>query len=283
VESVLIELKDLSNETENKNDKIIYDPERIKYLDDRLNLLNSLLFKHRVNEIGGLIQLRDELEQKVQHIVSLDNQVEEAEKECARLKNECIKTAAKISASRKKNAGGFEKKVSEILAKLSMPHAALQVDLKESKELNTYGQDEIRFLFRTNKGGDFLELNKVASGGEFARLMLAVKSIIVTVKTLPSIIFDEIDTGVSGEVAHKMGEIMRAMGKSMQVFSITHLPQVAGKGNAHYKVYKETSKNSTHTRIIQLNDDQRVEELARMLSGDKLSDAALANARELMS
>jgi DNA repair protein RecN (Recombination protein N) len=189
--------------------------------------------------------------------------------------------AEKISIKRNKSASELEKEITLVLHELAMPHAQFFVELKPSG-LHAQGADQISFMVSTNKGSEKAELTKVASGGEFSRIMLALKSVNAKVKTLPTIIFDEIDTGVSGEVAHKMGSIMKRMGKSMQVFAITHLPQVAGKGDAHYKVKKDTRKNATYTTIIHLNPQQRLEEVARMLSGDTLSDAALANAKELI-
>jgi len=281
LESVYAELQDIEGELERIAEDVIIDPQRSKLLRERVDHLNNLLFKHRVRTIEELMALRDEIEAKVAAIGSLDEQIAQKQKERSLLEEKLNKNAARLGVRRRKEIPSLEKEMNSLFQSLAMPHAELKIEISESS-LNTNGNDALRFLIRTNKGASFSELPKVASGGEFSRIMLALKSIFARVKTLPTIIFDEIDTGVSGEVAHKMGEIMKKMGQSMQVFSITHLPQVAVKGNAHYKVYKETGKQSTQTKMQRLSDQQRLEEVARMLSGDKLSDAALANARELM-
>lgn len=281
LESVYAELQDIEGELERIAEDVIIDPQRSKLLRERVDHLNNLLFKHRVRTIEELMALRDEIEAKVAAIGSLDEQIAQKQKERSLLEEKLNKNAARLGVRRRKEIPSLEKEMNSLFQSLAMPHAELKIEISESS-LNTNGNDALRFLIRTNKGASFFELAKVASGGEFSRIMLALKSIFARVKTLPTIIFDEIDTGVSGEVAHKMGEIMKKMGQSMQVFSITHLPQVAVKGNAHYKVYKETGKQSTQTKMQRLSDQQRLEEVARMLSGDKLSDAALANARELM-
>lgn len=281
LESVYAELQDIEGEMDRIAEDVVIDPQRSKLLRDRVDHLNNLLFKHRVRTIEELMALRDEIEAKVAAIGSLDEQIAQKQKERSVLEEKLYKNAARLGVRRRKEIPSLEKEMNNLFQSLAMPHAELKIEISESS-LNTNGNDALRFLIRTNKGGSFSELAKVASGGEFSRIMLALKSIFARVKTLPTIIFDEIDTGVSGEVAHKMGEIMKKMGQSMQVFSITHLPQVAVKGNAHYKVYKETGKQSTQTKMQRLSDQQRLEEVARMLSGDKLSDAALANARELM-
>jgi DNA repair protein RecN (Recombination protein N) len=187
-----------------------------------------------------------------------------------------------LREKRKSVCGKLEKEIKSIFSELAMPHAEMKIQLSEAGEPLQNGLDHIEFLFQANKGGELREISKVASGGEFSRLMLAIKSITSKLKSLPTIIFDEIDTGVSGDVANKMGEIMRGMGKSMQVFSITHLPQVAVKGNSQYKVFKTVSKNITSTQVKKLTEHERIEEIAKMLSGDKLSEAALANAKELL-
>lgn len=282
VESSLIELKDIAGEIDRVNDELIFDPAKLQMLGERVNFIQSLFYKHRVKSSEELLSVQQDLEEKVNSISSLDEQIAKLEKELQKQLNGLLKSAKEIHASRSKAIPGFEKEIRELLDLVAMPHAELKVELSATETPGPYGTDQLRFMFKTNKGGEFKELNKIASGGEFARLMLAIKSVLAKVKTLPVIIFDEIDTGVSGEVAHKMGSIMREMAKNMQVFCITHLPQVAVKGNEHFKVYKETSKNTTETKIMQLSKEQRIEEIAKMLSGDKLSDAALANARELM-
>ncbi len=282
LESMWIELRDISEELEAISDKVNDDPERITQLTERINQLNGLLFKHRESDVAGLIRLRTELEASILQIDSLEERIAAQEKALEQAERELQAAAGVLSARRRAAVEPLEKEVRTILTQLAMPHAQLRIELQPLPEPGASGADDIRFLFNSNKGGEFKELGKVASGGEFSRLMLALKSVLARVNTLSTLIFDEIDTGVSGEVAHKMGAIMRDMGNTMQVFSITHLPQVASRGNAHYKVFKQTGRSSTETRIRALTPNERIEEIARMLSGDKLSEAALANARELI-
>jgi len=282
IEASLIEITDISSEIDSLNDKVAYDPKRVEILNERLDVLNRLLFKHRVKSTAELILLQNDLQGKVNGISSIEEKVSAVRKQTEEVRKKALKLAEEISKTREKNSLPLQKEISSILSQLAMPHAELRIELKKITGLSANGIDHVNFLFKANKGGEFQELSKVASGGEFARLMLALKSIVAAKKTLPTIIFDEIDTGVSGEVAHKMGNIMQQMGKKMQVFAITHLPQVAVKGNSHYKVYKQTTKTNTITSIEKLDQKGRVEEIAKMLSGDKLTDAAIANAKELM-
>lgn len=282
VESSLIEVKDILSELEILDGKVFHDQKRIEILSDRLNLINNLLFKHRVKTSAELISLRDELGIKINSITSLDENIEKLTKEKEAAFKKVIESGNKLREKRKSVSGKLEKEIKSILAELAMPHAEMKIQLSDAGEPLQNGLDHIEFLFQANKGGELREISKVASGGEFSRLMLAIKSITSKMKSLPTIIFDEIDTGVSGDVANKMGEIMRGMGKSMQVFAITHLPQVAVKGNSQYKVFKTVSKNITSTQVKKLSEHERIEEIAKMLSGDKLSEAALANAKELL-
>ena len=282
VESSLIEVKDILSEIEILDENVFHDQKRIELLSDRLNLINNLLFKHRVKTSVELISLRDELGNKISSITSLDETIENLTKDKDLAYKKVIESGNKLRDKRKSVCGKLEKEIKSILADLAMPHAEMKIQLSESGEPLQNGLDHIEFLFQANKGGELREISKVASGGEFSRLMLAIKSITSKLKSLPTIIFDEIDTGVSGDVANKMGDIMRGMGKSMQVFSITHLPQVAVKGNSQYKVFKTVSKNITSTQVNKLTEHDRIEEIAKMLSGDKLSEAALANAKELL-
>lgn len=282
VESSLIEVKDILSEIEILDGKVFHDQKRIELLSERLNLINNLLFKHRVKTSLELITLRDELGNKINSITSLDETIEKLSKEKESAFKKVIESGNKLREKRKSVCSKLEKEIKSILADLAMPHAEMKIQLSEAGEPLQNGLDYIEFLFQANKGGELREISKVASGGEFSRLMLAIKSITSKLKSLPTIIFDEIDTGVSGDVANKMGDIMRGMGKSMQVFSITHLPQVAVKGNLQYKVFKTVSKNITSTQVKKLTEHERIEEIAKMLSGDKLSEAALANAKELL-
>jgi DNA repair protein RecN (Recombination protein N) len=282
VESSLIEVKDILSEIEILDGKVFHDQKRIELLSERLNLINNLLFKHRVKTSLELISLRDELGNKISSITSLDETIEKLTNEKDLAFKKVIESGNKLREKRKSVCVKLEKEIKSILADLAMPHAEMKIQLSEAGEPLQNGLDHIEFLFQANKGGELREISKVASGGEFSRLMLAIKSITSKLKSLPTIIFDEIDTGVSGDVANKMGDIMRGMGKSMQVFSITHLPQVAVKGNSQYKVFKTVSKNITSTQVKKLTEHERIEEIAKMLSGDKLSEAALANAKELL-
>lgn len=281
IEATLTELRDIEAELERMDEEILIDPSRAALLRERVNMIQSLLFKHRLQNEEELLQLQHELEAKVTSIGSLDDQLNVLRTQIENQNKVLLSQGEKLSLKRNNAKEKLAREVNDMLHSLSMPHAEFKVELSSS-EMHVQGTDALRFLVKTNKGGQFAELSKVASGGEFSRLMLALKSILARVKILPTIIFDEIDTGVSGEVAHKMGDIMRKMGGGMQVFAITHLPQVAVKGNAHFKVYKQVSKSGTETRMQQLDQHQRIEEVAKMLSGDRLSDAAIANARELM-
>lgn len=281
LDSAQEEMKDIESELERMASRLQTDPQKLVLLQERVNLIHALLFKHRVKTEDELLSIRDSLSEKIAAYASLDVRIAELQTKANAQEELLRKMAEKISIKRNKSASELEKEITLVLHELAMPHAQFFVELKPSG-LHAQGADQISFMVSTNKGSEKAELTKVASGGEFSRIMLALKSVNAKVKTLPTIIFDEIDTGVSGEVAHKMGSIMKRMGKSMQVFAITHLPQVAGKGDAHYKVKKDTRKNATYTTIIHLNPQQRLEEVARMLSGDTLSDAALANAKELI-
>jgi DNA repair protein RecN (Recombination protein N) len=281
LDSAQEEMKDIESELERMASRLQTDPQKLVLLQERVNLIHALLFKHRVKTEDELLSIRDSLSEKIAAYASLDVRIAELQTKANAQEELLRKMAEKISIKRNKSASELEKEITLVLHELAMPHAQFFVELKPSG-LHAQGADQISFMVSTNKGSEKAELTKVASGGEFSRIMLALKSVNAKVKTLPTIIFDEIDTGVSGEVAHKMGSIMKRMGKSMQVFAITHLPQVAGKGDAHYKVKKDTRKNATYTTIIHLDPQQRLEEVARMLSGDTLSDAALANAKELI-
>ncbi|MBX7095525.1 MAG: DNA repair protein RecN [Flavobacteriales bacterium] len=281
LESVSLELRDIESELEKTESEINFDPSRTEWVKERVNLINNLLFKHRVKTEEELMQLHSEIGTKISEIDSVDDRIAAAKSEREKLVTSLKDQAQALGKRRRSVTKSISEEVNQLLQALSMPHADFQVEIQDG-ELHAFGSDQLRFMIRTNKGGAYAELSKIASGGEFSRLMLALKSIHARIKTLPTIIFDEIDTGVSGEVAHKMGEIMRKMGGHLQVFTITHLPQVAVKGNAHYKVWKKVTGNNTQTVMTRLDKHSRIEEIAKMLSGDKLSDAALANAKELM-
>jgi DNA repair protein RecN (Recombination protein N) len=216
-------------------------------------------------------------------IGTLENEILNLKKQALENESALEVIAAKIGDRRRQAAGNFQKEIESILHQLGMPQAKIQVEISPLMTLSPEGKEKVGFLFSANKGASLNEISKVASGGEISRLMLAVKSILAKIRTLPAIIFDEIDTGVSGEVASKLGNVLKALGQSMQVIVITHLPQIAGKGKQHYEVFKVVEANKTRTSIKLLNNEERVIELAKMLSGENPSQVALENARELMS
>lgn len=280
--SAFIELKDISNELESLEQDIVYDPKRIEMLTEKLDAINRLLQKHQLKTVEELIGLKEELSNKLLDFNSLEAEIEKTNKELEQLRKTLMTLAKKMSASRKKSIPKIEKEIASLLSSLSMPNAQLKVEHSESEVLTANGIDKVNFLFSANKGSEFKELNKVASGGELSRLMLSVKSLIAQLTSLPTIIFDEIDTGVSGDVADKVGTIMDQMSAKMQVITITHLPQIASKGESHLFVYKEDKNNKTYSNIRNLNATERVQEIAKMLSTGNPTAAAISNAKELL-
>ncbi len=278
-----LELKDIYNELENEEGKLSFDPEKLNEVNDKLDKINRLLKKHSVNSIADLLKVKDEVEGKLQLFNSLEAEIEKLKKEIAKIETGCKKLAKDVSDKRKKSTGGIEKSIDSILADLSMPNAKFKIELASKEELSSTGIDDISFLFSANKGGDFKELHKVASGGEMSRLMLALKSVLAQKRSLPTIIFDEIDTGISGDVANKMGNIFTQMAGKMQVISITHLPQIASKGQHHLFVYKNDDKDKTRSFIKTLSKDERTVEVAKMLSTGKPTESAIKNAKDLLS
>ncbi len=282
VSSALVELKDITNEIELTAEAIVNDPNALEELESRFDTINNLLAKHRVKSCEELIQRRDELSSKLNFADSLGDKIAKLEKEIGKLKLELTKKGNELFKKRSDKIPSLEKKVNAILTELNMQHAKFVVALEQTNELNSNGNCEIEILFSANKGSEPKSIQKVASGGEFSRLMLALKSIMAGKRNLQTMIFDEIDAGVSGEVAGKMGEIMKNISAHIQVFAITHLPQVAVKGKHHYKVLKSTSGNKTISKLIKLDENNRIEEIAKMLSGEKLTPEAMANARVLL-
>jgi len=293
--SAVIELKDIAIEIEIIEQRTHTDDARAEEINTRLSLLYNLQKKHRVNSNAELLQLQDELSDKIQQAVFGDEAIEILRQQLDADRKELETLAAELSANRKKTIPGIESHVLNSLSEMGMGNAALKIELKvresESPEvrktekadlLTRNGIDEVRFLFTANKGHALAEMSKVASGGELSRLMLSIKSLIAQNTALPTIIFDEIDTGVSGEVANKVGQIMQRLADNLQVITITHLPQIASKGQSHYFVYKDEESATTYTRIKQLDKQERVLEIAKMLSGDKPGESALQNARELL-
>jgi DNA repair protein RecN (Recombination protein N) len=280
--SMLIEAKDVAQETELLASHIEYDSERIEWVRQRLDLLYMLLQKHRVKTIDELIAIRDDFHHKIETVSNADYQLGELQKEIDRTRAVLGNLAGTITANRKKIIPRIEDRIQELLQQLAMPSAVFKVELTPTEEFTQTGTDKVRFMFSANKQGGLQDLAKVASGGEMARLMLSIKATIAETVTLPTIIFDEIDTGVSGDVADKMGNVIERMSSSAQIINITHLPQIASKGKNHFMVYKCDLDNRTQTQIKLLQSDERVIEIARMLSGEQLSEAAINNAKNLL-
>lgn len=283
LESCLIELKDLSREIEQKLADITVDPQRLEQVNQRLDLIYTLEKKHHVDNLPDLLKIEADFEAQ---LAAMDNSQEataQLEQEIEGLKEKLTSLAQVISQKRQAAKPQLEKSIDDILHGLGMPNAKLEVRIEPLQELDANGADAVRFFFGANKNATLQPIANVASGGELSRVMLALKSILCQSEELPTIILDEIDTGVSGEVADKMGDLMRNMGRQMQVISITHLPQIASKGATHYKVYKEDNEMTTLSHIKMLTQEERITEIAQMLSGSALSEAAIQNAKELLN
>jgi len=282
--SALIEIKDLISEIEDMEQKSLVNESRLEEVNERLDLIFSLQKKHRVNSDTELITVRDQFSAKISGILFADEDIEKLKVESGKLHQEMADLADKISKRRTDAIPKVETQVMQTLSEIGMPNAVLQILNERFPEgkFDTNGNNQIRFLFSANKGQSPLPMNKVASGGELSRLMLSIKSLIAVHTSLPTIIFDEIDTGISGEIALRVGNIMEKLSKNMQVIAITHLPQIASKGNTHFCVYKDDESEMTHTKIRELNKEERVMELAKMLSGNNPGESAIQNARELL-
>lgn len=280
--SALLDLKDLASEVSAEGDRIEVDPVRQEQTQERLDLIYSLQQKHKKDSVSGLLALQAEYAARLNGIDSFEERLAELAQRIGVLQEKASKLAADITNGRKNTAPKIEQYVMEQLARLGMASAQLQVDVHPAGELRADGADVIRFLFTANRNTALQPIEKVASGGEMSRLMLALKALVVSHMQLPTIIFDEIDTGVSGAIADKMGEIVTALGAQLQVINITHLPQVASKGDHHFFVYKEDTPNGTQTRIRELTADERVNEIAKMLSGSAVTQAAVEQARLLL-
>ena len=283
LESCYIELKDIADEIELKCDSIEYDPERLNYVNERLNTIYTLEKKHRLDSVEALLDLQRELEEKLNFADNTDDVLQQLRQQCAARQQKALTVASQLSDRRKKAAQTLETQMVAALQPLGMPNVQFRVEVTQVHDLTATGIDNVLFAFTANKGMALQPISKVASGGEIARVMLSLKALIAGAVKLPTIIFDEIDTGVSGSVAEKMARIMRQMGEqNRQVISITHLPQIAALGSSHYKVYKEDNEDVTRSHIVELTPEQRVEEIAHMLSGETLTEAALQNARSLL-
>lgn len=283
VQSIAIEVDDISDELNRFQESTEANPQLLEEVNTKLQVLYDLQKKHNVDNVADLIRIKEELDEKVGVTENLETTIRTKEKELSAQKIQLEDLAATLGKNRKKILPVLREQLQKYLASLGMPNATFKIELTPSTDFRFNGKDDLTFLFSANKGADFGELKKVASGGELSRIMLAIKSILAKYENLPTIMFDEIDTGVSGEISNRMGDIMKDMGQSMQVFSITHLPQVASKGDHHFKVYKLEEQGSTRTKMKKLDQDERVVELAEMLGGKDLSDSAMAHARQLLN
>ncbi len=283
IQSIFIEIDDVGSELQALLENADMNPQLLDEVNTKLQLLYDLQKKHGVKEISALLQIKEELTAKVDATENIEANIAAKQGELAQQELELNKLATSISKEREKVIPSLKSQLEDQLSLLGMPSAQFKIELSPLKEFKANGKDELSFLFSANKGTDFGDLKKVASGGELSRIMLTIKSILAKYESLPTMMFDEIDSGVSGEISNRMGDIMQAMSKSMQIFSITHLPQVASKGDHHFKVYKEDKNHYTQTNMKELSQDERVVELAEMLGGKELSDSAMAHARQLLN
>ncbi|HEY4061564.1 MAG TPA: DNA repair protein RecN [Puia sp.] len=280
--SVHIELQDIAGDVERINDNVNYDPRRIEEINERLSTGYKLLKKHGVKTTRELLTIGEQLEQNLKASLQVDERIAAGEKEVNRLLQESQKRAGVLSKKRQAQVGPLEEQVNKLLKQVGMPNARLKVQIQQGRELGASGMDVIEFLFDANKSNRFEPIRKVASGGELSRLMLCIKSLVAASIDLATLIFDEIDTGISGEAAKQVGIILKNLSKQRQVICITHQPQIAGKGDAHYFVYKEVKGESIKTNIRLLAQTERITAIAQMLSGEKPTAAALENAREMV-
>ncbi|MBO7083265.1 MAG: DNA repair protein RecN [Bacteroidales bacterium] len=282
IENTQVELKDVAYDLERLENDSQFDESQLQELQERYDLLNRLMMKHHVKAFEDLIQLRDELAGKVNAFENIDQEIEQAEKALKAQTKLLQELASKLRAQRLKASKTFGDQVTDLAKQLAMPHAVFQITVEPLKEFTSNGLDQVRFMFSANKGVAVAELSKVASGGELSRLMLSIKSVVSQHNYIPTLIFDEIDTGVSGEVAAKIGGIMQQMGTSLQLMAITHLPQVASKATHHFFIYKDSEGARTQSHIRLLKTEERVTEIAKMLSNDKVTPEALKAAEVLL-
>lgn len=282
INSVLIELKDIFSEVESQLDSVDVDASEQEVINNRVNTINTLIQKHRLTQADELIDLEQQLEEQLDGINSSEEKLLALGKEIQEKQQVATAAAKKLSVHRLKTLSAFEKNIINNLKELGMENAVFKIHHQPLKELNSFGMDEFEFMFSANKGMTPKPLNKTASGGELSRLMLTIKALLAQNSTLQTILFDEIDTGVSGDIAYKMAAIMEGMSNNIQVIAITHLPQVAAKGNTHFKIYKSNKGNKTQTFVNILDNNQRIEEIAKMLSGKELTEAAKENAKNLL-
>ena len=280
--SAYIDLNDLASEADSQKEDIEFNPGRLEWVNDRLNLIYTLEQKHRVSSVDELLTLQEQYEKQLSEISSYDQLIEDLNQQLEVSHAELLQQAGVLSVQGRVAANTIAEQLVKMDSPLGMPNIRFQVDMTTRQEPEADGMDDICFMFSANKNGELQPVAQTASGGEISRLMLCIKAMIAGFTALPTIIFDEIATGVSGDIADKMGNIMQDLGSKMQVFAITHLPQIAAKGSAHYFVYKEDREDGTATQIKRLSDEERINEVARMLSGASLTKASLANAKDLL-
>jgi DNA repair protein RecN (Recombination protein N) len=282
LQSTQIELQDIAGELERLNDHINHDPARIERISERISTGYKLMKKHGVQTTAALLQVQQQLSEKLQAVLNIDDEIATREKETAALLQKAQQLAEQLHTSRSKQIKPLEKKVNELLSRVGMPNARLKISLNPAP-LHLHGNDSTEFLFDANNTGQVLPLRKVASGGELSRLMLCIKSLVAERIDLPTMIFDEIDSGISGEAARQVGIIMSDLAAMRQLICITHQPQIAGKAHVHFYVYKEIVRDAVKTNIRQLTREERITAIAKMLSGEKPTAAALENAREMLN
>jgi len=290
LQSVQVELQDIAEEVDSISNHVNYDPKKIEQLDNRLSQGYKLLKKHGVQTTNELLLIQEKLAEKLQAVLNIDEAILQKEKAVASTFKEATQLANKLSEGRTKQVKQLEEKVNKLLFQVGMPNAKMKVEVKDEISLNAFGINSIEFLFdanlpsgETDKKGQFLPVKKVASGGELSRLMLCIKSLVAKRIDLPTMIFDEIDTGISGEAARQVGVILKELSEKRQIICITHQPQIAGKADTHFFVFKEIVKDKVKTNIRRLNMDERITVIAKMLSGEKPTAAAIENAKEMVS
>ena len=282
IESTRIELKDIAHDIDSLQDSTQFDQDSLETLQERFDLIQRLMMKHHVSDYAALLKIRTDLSEKVEAFSNIDGLISAKEIELKKIKDELLRLAKSLSDRRLNVKKSFEKAVIDIIRQLAMPHGVFEIECSKLNDFSNTGLDKVRFLFSANKGIVPEDMSRVASGGELSRLMLAIKAVAAEKNYIPTLIFDEIDTGVSGEVASKLGDIMRKMGERLQLVSITHLPQIASKAKQHFFVFKDNSGEKTHSNIRQLARDERVAEIAKMLSNDKITPEALKAAEVLL-
>ena len=282
LETTYLELKDINIEIENKAENLEIDPNLLQALLMTVNRLNSLFLKHQVNDINGLLAIREELSLSQNSLETIENQIEEKENQLKIIEIQLDSLSKKLSVNRTEFSGILENKAKDIFAQLGLEKAILKIDLSDSSTYNLHGKNNIQILFQANSGFPLKPIQNAVSGGERSRVMLAIKKIVAENNALPTLILDEIDTGVSGRIAEEMGKLMKEMSKDLQLIVITHLAQVAAKGNQNYKVVKFDDNAITKTTIVKLSEDEKLNEIAQLISGSKITDAAISQAKELI-